>query len=271
MELRELKRNHIEVTPKGQAPQDLHSAIYEGYVRHCRILPRAHAFTYKVFMMYLDLSELEQVFAQSPFWSSSKFAFARFRRSDFMGDAQLPLDEAVRDCVMRETGDRPQGPIRLLTNLRYFGFLINPISCYYCFDQQEQLRYIVAEVTSTPWRERVHYVIPCTSNHQSHRFAKRMHVSPFMPMKMTYQWRSRTPDRSLSIHLQNWRNGEESFNATVALRRVEITATSLGYSLLRYPFMTMKIALAIYWQALKLFLKRMPIFGHSELISSKHR
>ena len=271
MEHRELDRHRAQVIAQEPKPQMLHSAIYEGFVRHRRILPKAHAFTYKVFMMYLDLAELEQVFARSPFWSASKFSLARFRRSDFMGTEDEPLDSAVRDCVWQQTGERLQGPIRLLTNLRYFGFLINPISCYYCFDQQEQLRYIVAEVTSTPWRERVHYVIPCNSSHQTHRFAKQMHVSPFMPMEMTYQWRSRTPNRSLSIHLQNWRNGQEAFNATLALRRVEITTYSLGISLLRYPFMTLKIALAIYWQALKLFLKRMPLFGHSELISSKNR
>jgi len=262
--------HRVEHTSHEPTAGMLHSGIYEGYVRHRRILPRPHEFTYQVFMMYLDLAELDRVFALSPYWSSSKPALARFRRSDFLGPEAQPLDEAVRDLVFRETGERPLGPIRLLSNLRYFGFLINPISCYYCFDQDEQLRYIVAEVTSTPWRERVHYVIPCDSSHQSHRFAKRMHVSPFMPMKMTYHWRSRTPNRSLSIHLQNWRNGEESFNATVALRRVEISPTTLRWSLVRYPFMTMKVAVAIYWQALKLFLKRTPIFGHRDLISSQH-
>lgn len=222
-------------------------------------------------MMYLDLAELDQVLALSPLWSKSKASLAQFRRADFMGPEQQPLDEAVRDFVNQETGERLEGPIRLLTNLRYFGFLINPISCYYCFDRHENLRYIVAEVTNTPWRERVHYVIPCSSTHQSHRFAKRMHVSPFMPMKMTYHWRSRTPNRSVSIHLQNWLSGQEAFNATVALRRVEITSASLNFHLLRYPFMTIKVALAIYWQALKLFLKRAPLFRHSEPISSKHR
>lgn len=248
----------------------MHSAIYEGYVRHRRIWPKTHEFTYQVFMMYLDLAELERVFALSPFWSGSKPAPARFRRSDFLGPPDQPLDQAVRDYVMQETGEHVKGPVRLLTNLRYFGFLINPISCYYCFDESEQLRYIVAEVTNTPWGERVHYVIPCESTHQSHRFAKRMHVSPFMPMEMTYQWRSRTPKKSLSIHLQNFHNGEEAFNATIALRRVEITYFSLRRSLLRYPFMTMKVAGAIYWQAFKLFLKRVPLFKHSEIISSKH-
>lgn len=261
-----------ETGPLDHVPDSgtLHSAIYVGSVRHRRILPKRHEFTYQVFMMYLDLDELEQVFEKSPLWSASFPALARFRRQDFLGPVEIPLDQAVRDCVLQETGVKVQGPIRLLTNLRYFGFLINPVSCYYCFDQQQQLQFIVAEVTSTPWRERVRYVIPARSPHQSHRFAKRMHVSPFMPMNMTYHWRSRTPCNSLSIHLQNWRNGEEAFNATLALRRVEISTDSLNHCLLRYPFMTMKVALAIYWQALRLFIKRVPFFKHSDLASSKH-
>lgn len=254
-----------------QVPSMLHSAIYEGVVRHRRILPKAHEFTYKVFMMYLDLDELDRVFTLSPFWSASRAAPASFRRRDFFGPQEQPLDEAVRDYVMKETGERPQGPIRLLTNLRYFGFLINPISCYYCFDTHERLRYIVAEVTNTPWRERALYLIPCYANHQSHDFVKRLHVSPFMPMNMTYRWRSRTPNKVISIHLQNWHDGEEAFNATVALRRIEISSASLGRSLRRYPFMTLKVAIAIYWQAFRLFLKRIPIFGHSDLLNNRHR
>lgn len=265
-----MKLHRVDHIAQGHTPEMLQSAIYEGFVRHRRILPKAHEFTYQVFMMYLDLAELEKVFALSPFWSAKRPSLARFRREDFLGPEERPLDEAVRDLVMQQTGERPLGPIRLLTNLRYFGFLINPISCYYCFDQQEKLRYIVAEVTSTPWRERTRYVIPCDSTHQSHRFAKQMHVSPFMPLEMTYHWRSRTPNHSLHIHLQNWHEGKQVFNATVALRRVEITSTSLRHRLLHYPFMTIKVASAIYWQAMKLFLKRMPLFRHRESIYNKH-
>lgn len=256
-------------------PSGLQSAIFEGTVRHRRLGASPHEFTYKVFMMYLDLAELDRVFARTPFWSARRPSLAWFRRADYMmpegvSKEEPSLDSAVRRFVATETGEALYGPIRLLTNLRYFGYQINPISCYYCFDTEENLRYIVAEVTSTPWHERVRYIIPAEpgQRHQSHRFAKRMHVSPFMPMQMTYHWRSRTPGTSLSIHLQNWRDGEQAFNATLGLRRVEISARALNRLLLQHPFMTVKVGLAIYWQALRLFSKRVPLFTHVSIANS---
>ncbi|MES3008809.1 MAG: DUF1365 domain-containing protein [Pseudomonadota bacterium] len=252
-------------------PDKLQSAIFEGTVRHRRLSPVPHAFTYKVFMLYLDLAELDRVFAGTPLWSTRRPSLAWFRRVDYrMPGEECSLDTSIRRFVAQETGEEVHGPIRLLTNLRYFGYQINPLSCYYCFDTDENLRCIVAEVTSTPWHERVRYVIPATpgQRHQSHRFAKEMHVSPFMPMQMTYHWQSRTPGTSLSIHLQNWKDGEQAFNATLGLRRVEISAGTLNRLLLRQPFMTAKVGLAIYWQALQLFCKRVPIFKHISIANS---
>ena len=248
----------------------LQSAIFEGTVRHRRLSPTIHEFSYQVFMLYLDLAELDRVFAGTPLWSAQRPSLAWFRRADYMQPNEPSLDTAVRHFVEKETGECLRGPIRLLTNLRYFGYQINPISCYYCFDTEENLRYIVAEVTSTPWHERVRYVIPALpgKRQQSHSFAKQMHVSPFMPMQMRYHWQSRTPSTSISIHLQNWKDGAEAFNATLGLRRVEISAGSLNRVLLRHPWMTAKVGLAIYWQALKLFFKRVPIFIHKSLTDS---
>lgn len=242
----------------------MHSAIYQGYVRHRRFLPRAHKFSYEVFMMYLDLDELDEVLALSPLWSKKPWFPARFRRADFLGDAQLPLKQAVRQRIHEVTGEWHDGPIRMLANLRYFGFVINPISCYYCFDADGALRYVVAEVTNTPWNERVSYVLPCDPRQRFLRiqFDKSMHVSPFNPMDMQYRWCSNNPSAIVSLNLETEKDGEVHMDATMALKRREINATSLNMILLQHPWMTAKVAAAIYWQALKLWIKRNPFYDH---------
>ena len=129
------------------------SALYEGMVRHRRFLPCTHEFSYRLFMLYLDLAELDSLLPESLWWSSSRRAIARFDRRDYFGDADLPLDEAVRRKVAQEAGRRPSGPIRMLTHGRYFGYCFNPVSFYYCFDEaDDHVESIVADITNTPWK-----------------------------------------------------------------------------------------------------------------------
>lgn len=263
----------------------LNSKIYQGWVRHRRFTPTQNVFKYHVFMMYLDLAELDEVLALSPLWSRARFALAKFKRSDFLGDSSQSLDEAVRNHVQAHRGQRPSGPIRMLANWRYFGFIINPITIYYCFDESgEILETIVAEVNNTPWNERHAYVLPVDGEHAlSASFGKSLHVSPFNPMAMRYQWFSNVPSSHLSVHLENWQahnieadaaplvqngsgdTGEHKvLDATLVLEAKAITATSLNKMLILYPFMTVKVVCAIYWQALKLLLKRTPFYSHSK-------
>ncbi len=241
------------------------SAIYTGRVRHRRFSPRRHAFSYRVFMLYLDLSELDGLFARSWLFSHRRPALGWMRREDFLGDPALPLEEAVRRRVAEEQGERPAGPIRLLTNLRYFGKLMNPISCYYCFAEDgERLQYIVAEVTNTPWGRRHSYVLPADPAQARQRidFAKELHVSPFNPMEMVYRWYGRTPGERLSVHIENHRAGRKEFDATLSLRREAISTANLRRKLLRYPWMTLKVAAAIYFEALRLAIKRVPYYAY---------
>lgn len=246
----------------------MNSAIYEGRVRHRRVQPTGHEFVYRLFMMYLDLSELDSVFEKRWFWSTRHTALARFKREHHLGDASMPLDKAVRELVKTETGNYPKGPIRLLTNLSYFGYCFNPVSFYYCFDSSDQqVETIVAEVNNTPWGERFCYVLHETvnqgkSSHKHFSPAKKMHVSPFMPMDIDYDWRFSSPAERLTVHMENARKGRKMFDATLDFKRTEIRAGSLARVLLAYPLMTLKVIIAIHWQALRLWLKRVPVYDH---------
>jgi len=246
------------------------SCIYEGQVRHTRTRPVLHRFRYRVFMMYLDLDELPRVFSKRWFWSATREAVARFRRADHIGPVDQPLGESVRDLVEQETGERPAGPIRLLTNLSYFGFCFNPVSFYYCFAKDgSTLETIVAEVNNTPWGERDTYVLPATQNigkENAWRFQprKKMHVSPFIPMDIDYDWCFTMPSDRTTVHMANSKDGTRFFDAAITMRRTEISGTSLARVLLTFPFMTFKVIFAIYWQALRLWLKRVPLFVHPD-------
>jgi len=219
-------------------------------------------------MVYLDLDEIDTVFRQRWLWSARRMALARFRRADYLGDAAVPLKQAVTDLVARETGRRPTGPIRLLTHLRYFGFVFNPVSFYYCFDATgTRVETVVAEVTNTPWGERRAYVLPrrhsvAPGEKLRFRFGKDFHISPFMPMDIEFDWRLGAPGERLVVHMENHRVGEKIFDATLMLNARAFDGASAAWALTRFPLMTVKVVGAIYWQALKLFLKRIPFHTH---------
>ena len=248
----------------------MESCIYEGRVKHTRTDPVLHRFSYRMFMMYLDLDELPTLFRKRWLWSATRPALARFRREDHLGAPDEPLPESVRGLVERETGTRPQGPIRVLTNLSYFGYCFNPVSFYYCFEEDgETLQTIVAEVNNTPWGERDTYVLPDSMDvgkRGIRRFKpeKKMHVSPFMPMDVDYDWCFTEPAGRVSVYMANSSAGKRMFDASINLTRKEITGGNLASVLARFPFMTFKVIAGIYWQALRLWLKRCPVYQHPD-------
>jgi DUF1365 family protein len=241
----------------------MNSCLYTGTLRHRRLAPRPHAFEYRLFMACLDLAELDEVFRGRWLWSARRPALAWFNRADYLGNAALPLDEAVREKVWSETGARPRGPIRLLTHLRMFRHCFNPVSFYYCFDARgERVETVVAEITNTPWRERHAYVLPVRGGDMRFRFGKSFHVSPFMPMAQQYDWRFGAPGKRLAVHMENHDERGKVFDATLALERREIGAASLAGALVRHPFLTLQVLGAIHWQALWLWAKRVPFYAH---------
>lgn len=245
------------------------SFIYEGTVRHRRFLPVENTFRYRIFMMYLDLAEIEALSHLHPLWSVQKSNVAAFWREDYLGDPRISLDTTIREEISEHTGRWPQGPIRMLTHLRYMGYCFNPVSVYYCFSSNgNRLETIVANIQNTPWLERYAYVLDENDNlhSSSHwrrfKLEKKFHVSPFMDMAIHYDWRFRVPDEKLSVHLINHQGEQKLFDATLSLHRRNITPASLSKVLLTYPLMTAKVTAMIYWQALRLLLKGAPFFTH---------
>lgn len=253
------------------------SCIYEGEVRHRRMRPAAHSFRYRLCMLYLDLGELDHVFEGTRLWTVDGRGIANFRRRDHLGDTSVPLDAAVRELVAAQCGRTLAGPIRLLTHPAYWGFRFNPVSFYYCFsDDGRDVETIVAEVNNTPWKQQHCYVLDASqgvvaSNGYRHRFAKAFHVSPFMDMDHQYDWRLSAPGDRLSVHMENFEHGERLFDATMVMRRREISPSALRRLLVRYPLMSVRVVAAIYMQATRLWLKRVPFFAHPETRSGMAR
>jgi DUF1365 family protein len=248
----------------------MRSALYLGRVRHRRFHPSYRAFGYRVGMVYVDLDELDGALGaeldRHLLWSRGGHTLVSFRRSDYLGDPEVPLRQSVEELVVSATGRRPTGPIGVLSNLRTAGVNFNPISCYYCFDSSgELLTSVVLEVTNTPWGERHHYVIDLGEGERSVRGAsldKQMHVSPFLEMDCNYRVDLGAPRQRLDVRIEVERHGGRLLDADLWLERHPITARSLTWFPLAYPLTPIMGLISIYTQALRCALSGVPYHRH---------
>ena len=252
----------------------MNSSLCYGWVSHRRLAPRFHGFRYRSGMLYLDLDEQELLLGLSPLLGASRLAPLCWRETDYLPAwtrRGTPLKDAVREVVAEALGQAPCGAIHLLTQPRSWGISFNPVSFYFCHDSDGLLAAIVLEVRNTPWRERFHYVLPVLPG-QPRQFSvtKAFHVSPFLPMDMQYHMRFHIDGEHLRIHMENRREGQKVFEADLALRRQPLDAGALRRHVLAFPWMSLRTLGAIYWQAMRLLLKRTPLYAHTTRQSSQN-
>lgn len=239
-------------------------ALYTGFVIHNRVSPVKHKFSYKIRMFFLNIDEIQEAFKSIPFASVEKFNLLAFWRKNY-----LPCkdNKSIREAVethLKDHGhtDMPH-KIFILTHLSYFGYCYNPVSFYYCYDKNEQLTYLLAEVNNTPWNERHVYVqkIP-TQNKPIVRLKKELHVSPFLPMDLEYKWVLNIPAETIKISMACIKE-KPVFFACMKLAKKELSPMQVLLALLVNPFATQLVLIRIYWQALFLFIKRAPFYAHA--------
>lgn len=251
----------------------LHSALYEGTLAHARMGTVAHAFSYDVAMVWLAIEELPEALDAHPLWSARRPAPMRFRREDFHGAPGVPLDDAVRATVAEATGRRPTGPIRLLAHLRTWGWSFNPIVFYFVLTPDgTAVDTLLAEVTNTPWHQRHAYVlaIHASSQDEGVRFPKELHVSPFMDMDLDHAISFTSPGAdAMTIQMDDWREDDKVFAATLRLHRLPLERRSMGRVLRRHPLPAQRVSAGIYREAVKLRLKGAPFRRHPKHAPSR--
>lgn len=245
----------------------MNSSLCLGWISHRRLAPRPHAFHYRIGMFYLDLDEQAWLLGLSRWLWRWRLAPLSWRETDYLpartGQGE-PLAQAARRLVGQATGQMPEGPVRLLTQLRCWGLSFNPVSFYFCHDRGGHLAAILLEVRNTPWHERFHYVLPVQGSHgKSFSMTKAFHVSPFMPLDMEYRLRFFLDEQQVRIHMENWQDARKVFEADLALRRQPLNRKALHRYILAFPWMSLRTVSAIYWQALRLLFKRTPIHNHT--------
>lgn len=239
-------------------------AIYSGTVRHRRFQPAHHQFTYSLFMAFLDVDRIPETMARSRWSSYNRFNWASFHERDHFGDPSQPLRERLRTDAAAHGIEFPDGPVFLLTHLRYLGYCFNPISLFFCYDHDRELKAILCEVNSTFGESRNYWLGAHNRLGAGLKFhsPKKMHVSPFMGMNLDYEFVFTQPAERLVAHMNTLDTGASFFDATLTLDREAWTSANLTKALVKQPWMTAKIIAAIHWEALRLWWKRVPVHTH---------
>ena len=253
----------------------MNSCLYFGKVSHHRKSPKVHNLRYKLFMAHLFLDELKILFRNHWFWSVNRSNLGSFQRSDYHRPEVESLEQAVHETMSKQLGEKISGRVSILTHLRTFGYCLNPVTFYYLWaDDLKKPRAVMAEITNTPWGEKYarcfHWGDSENKGKSVHEFRKEFHVSPFIGMDVEYDWRFLNPGETNKVDMYLRQNKRDFFSAHLHLKQKDISSKNLSYALFRFPFMTVKVTAAIYWNALLLRLKGCPFFSHPKHLKATH-
>lgn len=235
----------------------LNSGLFIGKVRHRRFTPVKHQFLYSLFMAAIDLDEVDTLAKGVAGFSRKKWGLACFYHQDYL-DGRRNTKQAAQAKLQELTGEQLSGKVVALCQLRYLGLYFSPVNFYYLYDEQGEWRYLLAEVSNTPWNERHYYAVPSEQHWQQQ---KAFHVSPFNPIAQQYSWKVKPLTDKAFVHLSVARKARE-FDATLVLEKRPFSSKTLSLLLAKTPIMTVKVVFLIYWQALKLWIKGAPFYSH---------
>ena len=237
---------------------EIESALYSGKVFHERYLPTRHKFSYDIYLFWLKLSELPHLDETLSRFSEDKFNLVSFNHKDYCKSATQPLSEAVTTKMSDLSGSPLHGEVFMMGQVRTLGIYFSPVNFYFLRNNDGIFTHMLAEVSNTPWNERHYYLVDLATQGDTE---KAFHVSPFNPIDMTYKWNIKPPGKAFFMTLDCHREHKE-FRAGLNMKRISLNNHNLNRAIKRIPSMTIKTVVGIYWQALKLFLKRTPIYGH---------